>query len=99
MKSLLKGKIIRTDYYQSKYYSIVAEAAPDLYTQPSSFRVCTEQGVGSSGDEVQLMVDISGYCRMKNYIDKSTGEQKSFPDQKVYFNASIPMPEDIKKFS
>lgn len=96
MKALLKGKVIQTDFYQGNYYSIVAEAAQDLYSQPSSFRVKSEQQLPLD-QEVTLSVNISGYCKMKQYKDKNTGEIKHYPESNFYLDARIAQPQDVKQ--
>jgi hypothetical protein len=99
MQTVLKGKILSQEYVNNNTYSVIAEAAKDVYSQPSSFKVRSDAPLGADGQEVTLSLDIAGYIKNKPYKDKQTQQPKVYQEQIIIFNASIASPQQLKQVS
>jgi len=87
MQAILKGKIVSQEFINGNNYSVVAEAAKDAYSQPSSYKIKSVQQLGQNEQEVTLSVEIGGYIKHTNYKDKETGQPKVYDNQVIYLTA------------
>lgn len=99
MQTVLKGKIISQQFVNNSSYTIVAEAAKDVYSQPSTFKVKSPQPLGADDQEVNLSVSISGYIKRKPYNDKQTGQPKIYEEQIIILDAVPATPQQLKQVS
>lgn len=60
------------------YRTLITTAAPDAYSQPSSYKVISDVALGAIGSEVNLDVTMTGFVRKKPYNDKKTNQPKTF---------------------
>lgn len=83
MKSTLKGKILKHEFHNGAYYTVIAEPAPDQYSMPNKFKVRSDTQLGNVDDEVSLNIQVSGFVKPKSWTDKQTGQQRSFDEANV----------------
>lgn len=86
MKFKLKCRIDRTDFYNNKHIANVSTPAPDQYSKPNSFKIYSERALGNVGDEIDVMVAMTGFIREKKYNDKATGQQKTYYEDVTFLN-------------
>ncbi len=96
MNFTMKCRIDETEFYNGKHYTTVQTAAPDLYSKPSSYRLQSQQPLGSAGNEITVDIAISGNVFKRPYVDKSTGQQKQYVESKVYFDAQIAQAKPVR---
>lgn len=89
MNVKMKGKIVSSELYNGKHYTVLQTPAKDTYSQPSEFKVSSVINLGSVGDEVNINCNMSGYIKRKPYLDKNTGQQKVYEDVNVYLDAEL----------
>lgn len=80
---ILQGRINGSRVYEGVTYTHVTTPAPDAYSMPSQFEVRSEQRLGDQGQEIQVRCQLSGFTRVRSYVDKNTGEHKSVLDRTV----------------
>lgn len=95
----LSGVRIETsEFYSGKNYTIVSAPAPDAFSHPSRFKIQSQQVIGGQGQFIDVVLNVSGMVRVKNFQDKNTGQQKVFNESDVYLEvvsfkqATPPMP-------
>lgn len=80
----LQGKIKEMKVINGVVYTVITSPAPDLYSSPSQFEIRSNRKLGTIGEEIDgILCQITGFHQNKNYIDKETGEQKSYKNKVV----------------
>jgi len=79
-------RIEKSEFYQQKYYTVVASPAPDEFSHPSKFRVTSEHALGNVGTVLNIQAEMRGLVKNKQYVDKQTGQQKQYDECSVYFD-------------
>lgn len=97
---LIGVRVEKTEFYQGKHYTVVAAPAPDAFSFPSKYRVTSDKQIGANGNVLDITCTMRGVVRPKNYVDKNTGQQKSYDECDVYFDVfgCVPhVPQEQKK--
>lgn len=84
--SLIGVRIESTDFFQNKNYTVVSSPAPDAFSHPSKYRLTSDKPLGNNGTVMDIDCTMRGMVRLKNYIDKQTGQQKTYNECDVYFD-------------
>jgi hypothetical protein len=79
-------RIEKTEFYSGKNYTVVSSPAPDEFSHPSRFRLQSQHPLGNVGTRLDVVVNVSGIVRTKNFTDKQTHQQKQFDEASVYFD-------------
>jgi hypothetical protein len=103
MQMHLNGvRVESSEFYSGSNYTIVSAPAPDAFSHPSRFKVQSPNVIGGQGQFIDLVLNVSGIVRTKNFQDKNTGQMKTFNEANVYFEVvtSKPsMPASVSKSS
>lgn len=83
--NLIGVRIEKTEVYQGKNYTVVAAPAPDAFSYPSRFRLTSEKPIGNVGNFMDIDCTIRGVVRPKTFLDRNTGQQRSYDESDVYF--------------
>jgi hypothetical protein len=67
-----------------RYYTLVTEAAPSLYEDPSTYRLISDGQIGKQGDVILADVSMTGYIRETTYLDRETGQKKDYLKSNVF---------------
>lgn len=86
MQVYVEGKILRQRRHEKKFYTVIVAAASDVYSHPSTLEVRSDEQLGSEGDIVKLVCNVSSSCRQFSYTEKGTGISKRGDDMTVYFD-------------
>lgn len=89
MQLSMRGKIDHTEFYNGNYITIITTPAPDAYSKPESFKLRSPNQLGAVGSEIAVTVSVRGYVRKKPYVDKSTGQQKTYWEENVFMDATL----------
>jgi hypothetical protein len=95
----LKCRINRTELYNGKHIANVSTPAPDQYSSPNSFKIYSERPLGNVGDEIEPVVQMTGFIRQRKYIDKATGQEKTYYDDSTFLNFVEPQQATLAKAS
>jgi hypothetical protein len=79
-------RVEKSEFYQQKHYTVVASPAPDAFSFPSKFRVTSDKPIANVGSVMDLQLSMRGVVRPKSFVDKQTGQQKSYDECDVYFD-------------
>lgn len=79
-------RIEKTEFYQQKHYTVVSAPSPDPFSFPNKYRVVSQTPFGNVGNVVDLDLNMRGIVRQKQYVDRSTGQQKVYDESDVYFD-------------
>lgn len=79
-------RIEKSEFYQQKHYTVLAAPAPDAFSFPSKYRVTSEKPLGNAGTVLDVECSMRGVVRPKSFVDKQTGQQKSYDECDVYFD-------------
>ena len=83
----LKGvRIEKTEFFQGKQYTVVSSPAPDAFSHPSKYRLTSDQPLGQVNQLVDVDVTARGIVVPKQFIDKNTGQQKTYDNASVFFD-------------
>lgn len=80
------ARIEKAEAYNGKTYSVVAVPAVDQFSHPSKYRLQSLGLIGQVGSFVDIVANMQGIVRPKNYFDKQTGQQKNFDETSVMFD-------------
>lgn len=80
------ARIDLSEFHNNRYFTVVTTPAPDAFSHPSRFKVQSTQPIGQQGQSVELLLDVGGIVREKNYEDKQTRQRKTFHEADVYLN-------------
>lgn len=81
-------RIEKSEFYQQKHYTVLAAPAPDAFSFPSKYRVTSEKPLGNQGTVLDVECTMRGVVRPKSFVDKQTGQQKSYDECDVYFDVT-----------
>ncbi|RYY72950.1 MAG: hypothetical protein EOO52_19990 [Gammaproteobacteria bacterium] len=79
-------RIEKSEFYQQKHYTVLAAPAPDAFSFPSKYRVTSDKPLGNQGTVLDVECTMRGVVRPKSFVDKQTGQQKSYDECDVYFD-------------
>lgn len=85
----LKGRIEETQFDNGSYRYLLVTPAPDAYSQPSSYKLQSDNQIGQPGQEVVVNVRMSGFVRKKPYNDKKTQQPKVYWEDNVILKAFL----------
>ncbi|MEA3301074.1 MAG: hypothetical protein U9R22_12695 [Pseudomonadota bacterium] len=83
MRFQLTGKIESCDFHNGVHTTILVTPAPDAYSQPSSYKLKSDNMLGQPGQEITADIAMRGFIRRKPYKDKNTGQPKMFFEDNV----------------
>ena len=86
MNFKIKCRIDRTEFYNNKHIINVSTPAIDTYSKPNAFKIYSSKPLGNAGDEIEPMVELSGFIRQKKYNDKQTGQEKVYFEDVTFLN-------------
>ncbi len=85
----IKGKIVEVEHYgegdKKRYNHQVVLQSKDQYSTPAGIIVNSTRMMGAEGQEVETLVEYSGFVKRINYVAKDTGEKKSFKQLNARF--------------
>lgn len=93
----LKCRIDRSEFYNNKHITNVSTPAPDQYSSPNSFKIYSERPLGNVGDEIEPVVQMTGFIRQRKYNDKQTGQEKTYYDDSTFLNFVEPQQASMAK--
>ena len=99
MKFKLKCRIDRTELYNGKHIANVSTPSAYQYSSPNSFKIYSERPLGNVGDEIEPVVQMTGFIRQRKYNDKQTGQEKIYYDDVTFLNFVEPQAASISKAS
>lgn len=101
IKFQLTGRIDDTQFDNGKYRYLLVTPAPDAYSQPSSYKLQSDNQLGQIGQEITVDVEMSGFVRKKPYEDKQTRQPKIYWEDNVIFRATpaVARPQAVTKAS
>lgn len=79
-------RIEKMEQYNGKFYTIVGVPAPDAFSHPSKYRLQSQNQIGQFGQLVDVQCNMQGIVKEKKFIDRNTGQQKSFDETTVLFD-------------
>ena len=79
-------RIEKSEFYQQKHYTVSAAPAPDAFSFPSKYRVTSEKPLGNQGTVLDVECTMRGVVRPKTFLDRNTGQQKTYDESDVYFD-------------
>jgi|GEM_PF-4983404 len=79
-------RIEKTEFFQGKQYTVVSSPAPDAFSHPSKYRLTSDQPLGQAGNLIDVDATARGIVVPKPFVDKNTGQQKSYDNASVFFD-------------
>lgn len=86
MQFTMIARIDLSEFHNNRYYTVVTTPAPDAFSHPARFKVQSAQPIGQQGQSVELLLDVGGIVREKQYDDKQTRQRKTFYEADVFLN-------------
>ena len=80
------ARIEHSEFYNNQHYTVVTTPAPDAFSHPARFRLQSQQPLGAQHQTVDIVVQVTGLVREKQYRDKNTGQIKQFNEGVVFLN-------------
>lgn len=84
--NLNSARIEHSEFYNNQHYTVVTTPAPDAFSHPARFRLQSQQPLGTQHQTVDIVVQVTGLVREKQYRDKNTGQMKQFNEGVVFLN-------------
>ena len=92
MQVELTGKITKQAFHNGTHTTLLMTPAADAYSQPSTYKLKSDNALGNEGDEVTATCEMRGFVRNKQYRDKNTGQPKEFDEDNVIFSVKAVRP-------
>lgn len=86
MNITLQGRIDHTEFYNNAHTVILAVAAADQYSLPSTYKLRSPNAMGAVGDELTVHTAVRGFVKRKPYTDKQTNQPKVYWEDNVFFD-------------
>lgn len=93
----ISARIEKTEQYNGKQYTVVAVPAADQFSHPSKYRLQSLQQIGQIGTLVDVVANMQGIVRNKNYFDKQTGQQRHYDEASVLFDVVNVQPHQTQQ--
>lgn len=80
------SKMIKSN--NNTYITLVQTPAPDPYSQPSTYKLSSNEQLGQPGDELDIVCSLRSWVKIKPYVEKDTGIKKEFWEQNTIFDVT-----------
>jgi hypothetical protein len=88
MQFQMTARIDLAEFHNGRHYTVVTTPAPDAFSHPRRFKLQSDFPLGNSGSSIECTVEVSGIVRERKFLDKHTGQQRTFQEADVYLNVS-----------